>query len=206
MFRKLIIASAVLALSSNLAYAHKNFKGEQGEPVYKGEAPCPVEVYTAGPYVGLSVGPRINVSGSPSVAEEFTGILSAGYGALWDQTYYLAGEVFVQDSAKLKSWDNYYGASGRDTWGAGLSVLPGYMLTPHVLGFLRLGWEESHFTNTATSNTNKGGWIVGLGGQTNIVQNWDLRGEYDYTQYNRVTNVGKVLSHQFVLGLVYKFV
>jgi len=206
MFRKLIIASAVVALSSNLAYAHKNYKGEQGEPVYKGEAPCPVEVYTAGPYVGLGVGPRVNVTGSPSVAEEFTGMLSLGYGALWDQTYYLAGELFAQDSAKLKSWNNSLGASGRDTWGAGVSVLPGYMITSHVLGYLRGSWEQSHFNNTAGGNSNKSGWGLGLGAQTNIVQNWDLRGEYDYTQYSRVTNVGKVLSHQVVLGLVYKFV
>jgi len=207
MFRKLIIASAVLAVSSNLAYAHKNFKGEQGEPVYKGEAPCPVEVYTAGPYVGLSAGPRVNISGRPAAASELTGILSAGYGALWDQTYYLAGEIFLQDSAKLKDYTRVTGGSARDTWGAGISILPGYMLTSHVLGYLRAGWEQSHFTNAnGFSSANKGGWQVGLGGQTNIVQNWDLRGEYDYTQYSRVSGVGHVLSHQFVLGLVYKFV
>lgn len=202
MFRKLIIASAVLAVSSNVALAAKtaNYKG-----AYKDE-PCPTYVYQTGPYIGLSIGPNTSVSGGPASAfKGFTGDLSLGYGALWDQ-FYLAGELFGQWTGKLKEVTSTSGVSPKNNWSWGVSVLPGYMLTQYVLGYVRLGYIDTNFNNTPGSNS-KGGYQVGLGMQTNIYQNWDLRGEYDYMHYRNVSNaVGNVGTDQFLLGLVYKFV
>ena len=199
MFRKLIIASAVLAVSTNvLAAKSVGYKGS-----YK-EEPCPTYVYQTGPYVGLSIGPVTSVASNSSF-KGFTGDLSLGYGALWDQ-FYLAGEIFGQWTGKLKELTNTVGTSPKNNYGWGVSVLPGYMLTQYVLGYVRLGYEGTHFNNTPGS-TSKGGYQVGLGMQTNIYQNWDLRGEYDYSHFSSISSsVGNVGTDQFLVGLVYKFV
>lgn len=204
MFRKLIIASAVLAVSSNMALAGKaGYKGS-----YKEEpAPCPTYVYQTGPYLGLSVGPVTAVSGTPTAFKGFSGILSAGYGSLWDQ-FYLAGEIFGGWTGSLKNLEdqatNTYSARYNSSYG--ISILPGYMITNTVLGYARLSALRTHFNNApGTSNTT--GYQIGLGLQTNVYQNWDLRGEYDYTRYNSVSSsVGRVGTDQVLVGLVYKFV
>lgn len=202
MFRKLVIASAVLALSSGVAFAG-NYKGD-----YKGEAPCPTYTFGTGPYVGFSVGPRVNLTGTPTSYVGLEGTLSAGYGAMLAPNFYLAGEILVADSANLKDFE--YTQPGlntqigsRSSWSYGLSVLPGVMINDHVLGYVRLGVIRTRFSDQGSNNT---GGQIGLGAQTNVYQNWDLRGEYVYSQYNSVSGIGKPMSHQFNLGVVYKFI
>ncbi len=46
------------------------------------------------------------------------------------------------------------------------------MITDYVLGYGRLGVVRSRFSDQSNNAT---GWQVGLGGQTNLAQNWDLR-------------------------------
>jgi len=200
MFKKLLIASIILA-ASNSAFAMKSYKGD-----YKAEAmPCPA--WMAAPYIGLSVGPRVVITGAPSAYTGLEGTLSAGYGALLSPAFYLAGEIFVGDSANLKDFKTV-GATGtlvgpRTSWSYGLDIIPGYLITNDVLGYLRAGVVRTRFSDIGT---NKTGWQVGIGGQTTFMPNWDLRGEYVYSQYNRTTQLGRPLSHQFNLGVVYKFI
>lgn len=201
MFKKLLIASAIAAISST-AFAGHGYKGERD---YKGEMPCPVYQFMAGPYLGLSVGVRNNYTGTPTVYKGIEGILSAGYGVMLNPLWYLAGEIFVGDSAQIKNYkDQLTNTNGvKTTWNFGASLIPGFMITDHVLMYLRGGATRARFS---TQSVNKTGWHIGVGGQTNVWQNWDVRGEYVYTQYPSVTNIGKPGTDQFNLGVIYKFV
>lgn len=202
MFKKLLVASAVLAASTSVALA-ANYKGD-----YKGEhapAPCPVNVFAAGPYVGLSVGDRTNYSGTPTVFRGLDGILSLGYGTMLNPSFYLAGEIFGLGTLNVNDMTYTSGTTNvgaKSSWGYGLSIIPGYMITDYVMTYLRLGGIRTRFND---QNVNVNAWQVGLGGQTNIVQNWDLRAEYVYSRYNSVSGIGNTSANQANLGLVYKF-
>lgn len=213
MFKKLLLASAVLAVTTGVAFAghHASYKGDyKGEQAAAPVAPCPTYTFAAGPYVGVSVGPRSNMTGSPTAFRGFTGTLSAGYGALVNPVFYLAGEIFGSGTAKIKSYKTATNANGtgligsKSSWDYGISIIPGYMITDHVLGYLRAGVVRTRFNDTGISSTETGAQ-VGVGMQTNVYQNWDVRGEYVYSQYGRVSSIGKVQSDQVNVGLVYKF-
>ncbi|HSW71331.1 MAG TPA: outer membrane beta-barrel protein, partial [Gammaproteobacteria bacterium] len=177
-----------------------NFKAD-----YKGEvaAPCPTcpAPFMAGAYLGLSVGSIINYTTAPAVYNGLEGTLFGGYGWLWDQVY--GGlEIFVQDSVAITNNTSALG-SAKSTWGYGLSILPGYLLTDNVLGYLRLGVARTRFS---TGNSTVTGGQLGLGLDTALCNNWDLRGEYVYSFYNSLSNHGgSPKSQQFNLGLIYKF-
>lgn len=199
MFKKIVIASAVLAASS-VAFAGHNYKGD-----YKGEtvAPCPTYQFMAGPYLGLSAGVRNNYTGTPVVYKGLEGTISAGWGWMLDPMWYLAGEIFAGDSINLKNYKAADGSSVKSTWSVGIDILPGFMITDHVLAYLRAGWVRTRFND---QGTNKSGWQIGLGGQTNLWANWDLRGEYVYSYYGKVNAIGHPQADQFNLGIIYKFI
>lgn len=207
--KQIVIASAILAASTSVAFANASYKGED----YKGEvAPCPTYQYVAGPYLGLSAGPVVNWSGLPAAYIGAQGTLSGGLATMLDPDFYLAGEAFVGDSWNIDNerpghhWDfflnnHHYGV--RTSWLYGADVLPGYMITDHVLSYLRLGVDRARFKEQSKWST---GWQVGLGGQTNVCQNWDVRSEYVYTYYHKVKDGGHPNSGVFNVGVVYKFV
>lgn len=225
MFKKLVIASAVAAAAiSGVAQAGHVYRGD-----YKCEAPCAApcstpccQPFCAAPYVGFSLYPRTVIAGRPAAYKGFGGNLFAGYGAMMSCNFYLAGELFVGDTWKLKSYRSHTrrlddgrtiadGGSAKTTWDVGASIIPGFLITDCVLTYLRLGATDTRFSNNNNhghhnnNNKSKVGWHVGLGGQTTICQNWDLRGEYIYTQYGSISHVGHPQSDQFNLGVVYKF-
>lgn len=199
MLKKIFITATALLATTSIAFAHaKNYKD------YKDQAPlqCPTYEFTAAPYLGLSIGSRTNFAPSGASYHGFEGTLSAGYAAMLNPDWYLAGEVFVGDSANI---DNFRDASGdgvRTSWNYGLSLIPGYMITNHVLGYVRVGAQRARFSTEGTSKT---GWHTGVGLQTNLYSNWDLRGEYVFSKYASISGLGKPRSNQFNLGLVYKF-
>ncbi len=206
MFKKLFIASLVLSASSSIAFAGQSYKGEKD---YKGEmAPVPCPTFMAGPYIGLSIGDRTNYTGSPLVFKGIDGNLSLGYGALVSPSFYLAGEIFGIGTVNVKDLTNTNSRgnniSAKSNWSYGLSLLPGYMLTDTVLGYIRGGVIRTRF-NGANVGVNDTGWQIGLGGQTSLAQNWDIRAEYIYSYYGNVDSIGKLSSDQANLGLVYKF-
>ncbi len=177
MFKKLLVASAILATSSTLAFAN------------------------GAPYAGISVGVVDNTAGTGS----FRGLpltINGGYGAIVNQNVYLAGEVFgVIATSSLNTNQNPGQSNLKSTYGYGLSFIPGLMLSDHTMGYARLGVVKTRFTGLSDTAT---GGQIGLGLQTSITQNWDLRGEYDYTDYRRVSGVSPQ-ADAFNLGFVYKF-
>jgi opacity protein-like surface antigen len=174
MFKKLLMAS-VLATTSTVALAN------------------------GAPYLGASVGVVDNTSSQGS----FRGIpltISGGYGAIVNQNVYLAGEVFgVLGTATLNN--NATINSVKTTHGYGVSFIPGLMLSDHTMTYARVGLVKSRFTTAGKTVT---GGQIGLGLQTSVTQNWDLRGEYDYTGYNKFNGIS-VKADAFNLGLVYNF-
>lgn len=176
MFKKLLIASAMLATTSTVAVAN------------------------GAPYLGASVGVVDNTSSKGS----FRGApltINAGYGATVNQNFYLGGEVFgVVGTATLNSNPTNTG-NVKTTYGYGVSFIPGVMLSDHTMTYARLGVVKSRFTNADKTVT---GGQAGLGIQTSVTQNWDLRGEYDYTKYNKFSGIS-AKADAFNIGLVYKF-
>lgn len=175
MFKKLLVASAILATSSTIAMA------------------------SGAPYLGASLGVVDNTAQSGS----FRGVpltVNAGYGATIDQSIYLAGEVF--GTIGTSSLDNNPNTKNiKSTYGYGISFIPGVMVTDHTMTYLRVGAVKTRFNSLGKTAT---GGQLGLGLQTSLTQNWDLRGEYDYTKYRRVSGTSPK-ADAFNLGLVYKF-
>lgn len=146
------------------------------------------------PYIGGSVGLVVNTDNHDGHFRGLPFMLSAGYGGLVNSNFYLAGEIFstlftpsLDDKGSVKSTYNY-----------GISVIPGFIVSDHVMTFLRLGIVKTHFSQL---NSLKTGAQFGVGLQTNLSQSLDLRGEYDYISYN-----GSLIGDQFSLGLIYKFI
>jgi len=205
MFKKLLIASAVLAVSSSIAFAYTS----------------------SAPYVGGSIGARVNTasgnnsnhrnrvlfpttttttttgifrdrndrSGGSSNATSVAGTLVAGYHYVVDTCWSLGGEVFIEGDAntgnsKCKSGRcegervvpvttpvvtnpllalavakehrnrNRGNATARTTWAYGLDIVPGYMITPTVMSYVKVGVERDRFSSAGNNAT---GVRLGLG-------------------------------------------
>jgi opacity protein-like surface antigen len=176
MLKKLLVAAAVLAVSSSVAFAN------------------------GAPYVGFSVGQKTNTS----TYLNFRGIpadIFLGYGATLGQGFYLGGEVLANLVTANVS-DNGL----KTTYGYSIGFIPGLMLSDHTMGYGRLGLMRSRFEPAGFSAKTVSAVQFGLGLQTNLMQNWDLRGEYDYDAYGSVSGVsGNPRGDEFNIGLVYKF-
>lgn len=198
MLKKLF--TTTIALGASLSFA-----GTMGVAT----KPSPLYNYQASPYIGASIGDITNNTTLPAAYRGIQGTLSGGYGILFNHVY-LAGEVFGGSNANIKdmSVGNLTVTSVRSSWFYGGDIIPGFMINDSVLAYLRGGVIRTYFNNVRQQST---GWQAGGGLQTSIYKNLDIRGEYVFSEYQRIgrpgfTPVGKPLSDQFNLGLVYKFV
>ncbi|OGT63109.1 MAG: hypothetical protein A3E85_03980 [Gammaproteobacteria bacterium RIFCSPHIGHO2_12_FULL_45_12] len=152
------------------------------------------------PYVGASLGVSTNTTDSTARPNSRGVPLSvlAGYGGVITQSVYLAGEVTGTLATGQLS------ANGmKSTYGYGVSLLPGVMLHDHFLAFARVGVVRTNFNSGNNLST---GAEAGLGMQTSLTQNVELRGEYDFTAYHRVSTVGaSPKADAFLVSLVYLF-
>lgn len=182
MLKKFLLVGSVLAVSVNVACANP------------------------APYIGAGLGITTNTTTSGSHFGSYRGVpfnVFAGYGGNVNESFYLAGEVggtvgnaTLNDNGTLKTSYSY-----------GASVIPGVMLSDHTLAFGRVGVVGTHFSSL---DTTRAGAQFGLGMQTSLTQNLDLRGEYDYTAYKNVNALrfndsSNPRTDAFNLGLVYKF-
>ncbi len=175
MLKKIVIASLLLAGSSSVAFA------------------------SAAPYVGAALG--VNTLTSTS-GTNFRGVpvdVFAGYGTTINTNLYLGGEVFLTPMTGTLSKSNN---NLRTTYGFGASILPGFMFSDHTFGYIRAGVVRTHFSSIGE---NKTGGQLGLGMQTNVTQDIDLRTEYVFTAYSNVSSAKSPKSDAFKLGLIYKF-
>jgi opacity protein-like surface antigen len=146
------------------------------------------------PYVGGSLGLSgldINHGGKDEAGA--IGKLLGGYGSTFgvNENIYLGTELNI-DLA-------HYPRNTGVTYGLGASFIPGLMITKSTMIYSRIGLETNHNTHSSIMYF---GHQLGLGLQTNLAKNWDIRGEY--VRYSNVNNYTSGNS-QLNLGLVYKF-
>jgi len=143
--------------------------------------------FAATPYVGGSLG----YSGFKHQSGEIVNLFG-GYGDTFSQSQmiYLGGELGL-NVAHYKT----YGT----TYGAGLSLLPGIMLAKNTMIYGRVGLDTLYASRQTHKNhyTYIFGPQYGLGVQTKVSDNWDVRGEYVYSNARQ--------DGSYNLGLVYKF-
>lgn len=180
MLRKLLLTTSIIAATISSAYA---------------VGPC-----TGSAYVGFGFGVQTNTS----KISNFRGMpvsLFAGYGADMGQGFYLAGEIFVTPVTA-----NISNNGLRSTYNYGISIIPGLMLSDHTMFYGRVGILRTHFIPTFANSATVTGGQLGLGIETSLTQNWDLRGEYDFVASKSLGgSQGSPRSDIATLGLVYKF-
>jgi hypothetical protein len=100
--------------------------------------------------------------------------------------YYLAGELAITWPSTVTNDYISRNDSLRMSPMISLSIIPGIIITPPVLGYLRLGIGEGDLRA-------RGDWlrdyITGVGVEYALTPCWSLRGEADYNWF-RTINVG----------------
>lgn len=155
-------------------------------------------VVIANPYLGASLGVTTNTAGQSF--GNFRGMpakIFGGYGVV-NQNLYLAGEL--TGTAGTLSVSNKSSIL-KTSYGYGASFIPGVLLSDHTLAYARLGIVRTHFSSVDHTET---GGEVGVGLQTSLAQSTDLRAEYNYAAYGKLSHTS-VRSDNFNVGLVYKF-
>lgn len=184
MLKKFVIASAILAATTGFAVANP------------------------APYVGISTGVTVNTMQRNIVMNAYRGVplnVFAGYGGVVSQSFYLAGEL--TGTIGTANMSNH--STLKSSYGLGASILPGVMLSDTTLAYARVGVVDAKFPQL--NNKARVGGQIGAGLQTNLTQNIDLRGEYDYVAYRTGTVKGTnnisvaPRADQFTVGLIYKF-
>lgn len=157
----------------------------------------------ANTYVGGSLGFQ-DISANSSKFRGWRPGLFIGYGGRMsddDDNYYLAGELAVSWASETS--DQYINRrnSLRMSPELSLSLLPGMILKPDLLGYLRFGAGEAKqkIPNVWVANA-----IVGAGLEYAMTPCWSLRGEYNYTFFAS-TNIGNPRSHDLILSLKYTY-
>jgi opacity protein-like surface antigen len=152
----------------------------------------------------LYFGPTLAIQNTTSQFDNYRGFqprLSGGYEDVLD-CFYLAGEVFwVPGMVTIYESNTLRSESARTTYSYGLSFLPGLLLTEYVIAYLRLGYSATRFWGP---NATKSGGQFGVGLQSDLTDNWSLRGEYIYTAYSNISYLGSPRSDQYGIGLIYK--
>lgn len=147
------------------------------------------------PYAGLGAGVQTAGGYNGLIANVFGG---AGSVVGEAQNIYLGGEVFA-DVASIPLSNNQ---NNRVTYGLGASFLPGVMLNQNTMAYGRIGVEAARYNKTGSTST---GGQLGLGLQTSLSINWDVRGEYVYTGMGVTKNFTTLKNNRFNVGFVYKF-
>ncbi|MCC2666389.1 MAG: hypothetical protein K0S63_305 [Gammaproteobacteria bacterium] len=184
-FKKIIIATGVLAMSSSIAFAG------------------------AAPYVGAALGVNTMTSTSGNNFRSMPLDLFAGFGAKMNASFYLGGEITATPLSALLSKSP--GNVLRTTYSYGISIMPGAMFSDHTVGYVRVGVVRSRFNFFDETKT---GGQVGAGIQTDVMPDLSLRTEYVYSWYsksryaswfNNTVITMSPKSDAFKVGLIYKF-
>ncbi len=150
------------------------------------------------------VGPTIMIQDSMTNSSAYRGVnpkMTFGYGGVGDEAYF-GGEIFaIPGSASLTDTHLPGAESAKMSRSFGASIIPGMAIAAQTVGFARLGFITTKFTGP---NIYKTGGQIGLGMQTAVSPNWDVRGEYDYTVYGSVGQIGSPKVDEYSLGFLYR--
>lgn len=221
MLRKTLVAAAVFAATSGLAFAN----GGSFTPAAPA-APAQANSFYVGVDISRDLGRYesdndiiatalgFDTGSTDYSGEGIGGTLFVGYGMTFMDRYYLALEGF----GDITSNSSQIGAGLKfdQEWSAGVRLTPGIKLTDSTTLYAIAGWINSEFKfkdNTGTiTDTEKhlNGLQTGLGIETMVTQNIGLRGEWDWNYFGAYKVGGvKVFNHptvdQFKFGIDYHF-
>lgn len=185
------------------------------------------------PYIALNVGiskgqwPLNDDTGARTNygANGAVGGVSLGFGSLLTQSIWLAVEAFGDFSGERTSTKTvHFNASTADVrmrtrYSYGLSLLPGVLVKPDALFYLRLGGLQSRFevhqsvvpssSSSSTHSSLQGAAVFGAGLQVAMGHSWSVRGEYDrivYRHFSAFANRISPIDNQLRFGLMYSFI
>ena len=226
------VAVTLLGSTSSLAAPQKEeFKNEVAVP-----CPTPPSL-KSGFYLGGQVGydayrvrQSINLAGNDPDGDVLNPVIGAngwmgglflGYGAYFDDLYYLGGEVFgnasnAQQRFSLTDTDGTYYSKVEVNGSYGIALIPGTKLNNTSLGYVRLGYSwanikinESLPASSISKSNMSHGFDFGVGIETVVLNGWSVRTEYNHTYYSSFnTSFGTSFSpsdNQFTVGLLYHF-
>lgn len=173
---------------------------------------------------------RIAVQGNPELAASgWDGGVFLGYGQYVNYMFYLGGEVFANYSNSSKTINittptgNFH-ANVRSNWNYGLAILPGIRLNCATLGYLRFGYDWANVDSSASVHINEpatdfsgsrsntiSGFVYGFGIETVVQDNWSVRADYTYTNYNSSSSSRNAIArvnpadNRVMVSLVYHF-
>lgn len=153
--------------------------------------------FYAGPMLGL-----INNSSQNGNYRGLQPTLAVGYNEMVSSCTYMAVEAFGAPFNIMLDDNTPSGSSLRSTYSLGASLIPGYLITDNVIGYLRVGLITTKF---GAPNATRAGGQFGLGVQTGLTDEWQLRFEYDYAAYRQASDIGAVKADQIFLGLIFNF-
>ncbi|MDR3490572.1 MAG: outer membrane beta-barrel protein [Gammaproteobacteria bacterium] len=180
----------------------------------------------AAPYIGISAGSnkgnwnltdvngnKLNFGGT-----SYTTSLFGGYGDMIYQAIYLGTEVAANlgstggRNLTIATSSGLTTGSLKQSYGYGISMLPAFVIYPGTFIFARIAIVRSHFqVNSANATFNKSknlnGKQGGLGIEHTLAGCFDIRAEYDITNYNPFNLFGQSMTphnKQILVGLVYK--
>lgn len=185
-------------------------------------ASCMLSIVTlSSAYAGnFYLGPVITYQTIWGNGTHFEGLsprLAGGYRMGFDDWYFVAGELYV--GGTIVSIIDHKGPettifvngkrvqlnediSLKNTYVYGLSFIPGLVLDANLLGFLRIGAVGTKFKQ---SGGNVWGYQVGIGLEVSATDKINIRGEFDYNQYQNTNNINTPKSYEYSLGAIYKF-
>lgn len=227
MFKQAIIATAVLAASTGLAFANGG--------TYAAPAPCCVHSCYVGVAVSrdfFNVDTNTGYFGNADAGNDgWNGDLNVGFGYVIQDHYYLGAEVFGDVNSTTIDLGNVINpvtgavvgtASLKNRYDLGIDFVPGVKISDSTMLYGKVGYVNgnfSGFSNTFGSSSNSknlSGLQLGLGLKTMITNNVSANLEYDYNYYSKfnqnvisTANTGIISSRptvdQVKLGVAYNF-
>lgn len=199
MFKKALIATAVLAASTGVAFANGGTYKEAPHATHN----CYVSVGVTRDFVNYEIsdhgydhgyaygygyghGDHVDLGDDGWDAD-----LAVGIGWTFQDHYYLGLEAF----GSITNNEAHFGPAEIEMEHSfGVSVLPGVKISDSTMAFLRLGWVRSRFEvkggmfGGSISKSRNGGQ-VGIGLETMVTNNVSTSLEYDWARYGN-WNVG----------------
>lgn len=134
--------------------------------------------------------------------QSFSPRLVGGYGGWWTKWIYMAGELYGSPKDFKRSNNPQPNQTLKEKYTFGASLIPGVYLDNLLTGYLRLGVQYTKFDQT---NSTRQGLQTGLGLDYAATGCWHVRGEYDFTKFDHLSNVGSPRLNEYVLSVIYHF-
>lgn len=158
-------------------------------------------VYAGAFYMGPMIVHQSITAGDAGY-EGLSAQVAAGYGTFAKDPLYFAAEIFASPKSITIHDNSVPEGSLKAGSSYGISIIPGYRFDDLIMAYVRLGLIYTNFTSF---DTTRRGYQGGGGIEVALTSNWSARGEYVYTSYSNLDDMGTPKNGQFGLGAIYRF-